>query len=318
MARTLFKIVVSLGLLILISFKVDLHSFLEVLSHTQWNYFTFSFIALLCLLFIPTLAQKILFNVYKINVNITQIYKINLKGMFYSLILPGDVAGGMARLIKFSKAHRKKTPDAKEIISTILTVMAYDRFLNMGALILPVSFLLFIAPLPHKTIWFQKVALLSLVAFVLIFILAWKFPLENLSNFLLSRYQKIKNTFDIFIRNFRQISLKPSFLSFSVSFIYQIAIVCVVDILLAKSLGLELPWLQFISIAALIRFLRYIPITVSGIGLREGLFPFFLQYFSVSFESALTFGVLGTILVILVGILGGVLEIKEMWFKNER
>lgn len=310
MPKFFLKLILTIILLIIIFQKIEGASFLAALSRISWAHFYGVGLFFLLLLILPALSQKILFQAVGFPLSLASIYEINLASMFYSLIVPGDVAAGLARLIKFSKAHRASAATNENQKKTILVVMATDRFLNMASLMLPLPFLLWVAPLPNKTEWFFKTSFVLSFIFVLFFITGKKLPAHRFPK------KPFFTQLGTLLAIFQTMKLHKLFFSLGGTLLYQILSIVFIDIWLAKSLGLSLPWLEFASIAATIRFARFIPVTLSGIGIREGLFPFFLHFFGVDFETALTLGLLGTMLSLLGSFLGGIIEAHAFYFKT--
>lgn len=75
--------------------------------------------------------------------------------------------------------------------------------------------------------------------------------------------------------------------------------------LVARALGLDVPFSYICVFHPLVSALSAIPITLSGIGLREGGYLFFLVHYGVDRESALAFGILWLIVIIANSLVGG-------------
>ncbi|MBI4410983.1 MAG: flippase-like domain-containing protein [Deltaproteobacteria bacterium] len=317
MPRFILKLLVTTAILFLLFRRIDANELSQALSQTSYRLFTLALLFLFIILILPAISQKILFKGCRLDLKAGSIYNINLKSMFYSLVVPGDLASGLARFLKFSRAHRGARPSEGEIGQSVLVVMAVDRFLNMAAVIAPIPFLLLVSPLPDKTIWFQKASSLAAILFFLGALIGHRCPLKKIFS-LINRgaLKKIGKTLERMTETFQDLPTRTLSASFTICLVYQIAGIFLIDIVLAKSLGLDLPWLTFFSMAAVIRFARYIPVTLSGIGVREGLFPLFLVSYGVPFETALTLGLLGSVIVILAGLVGGLLEGYETYFST--
>ena len=317
MGKLFFKILITSTILYLLFRQADAPLFFQALKQTSQGLFVLAVIFLFIILWFPAISQKLLFKNCRLDLKTGSIYTINLKSMFYSLVVPGDLASGLARFLKFSRAHRGPRPSEGEIKQSVLVVMATDRVLNMTAVIIPIPVLLFLFPLPDKTIWFQKASSLAAILFFLVLIIGHQCALKNIFS-MINRgpAKKIGKTLEQMTETFQTMPARMLLTSFGICLVYQIAGIVLIDIVLAKSLGLHLPWSAFFSMAAVIRFARYIPVTFSGIGVREGLFPLFLNFYGVPFETAVTLGLLGSAIVILAGLVGGLLEGYETYFST--
>lgn len=307
--KFILKLAVSAALLILVFHSVDFYELKKNIASTRFLLFGAALPVLLLLLFLPATAQRIILRPLGLSLTVRDIYPTNLQGMFYALVLPGDIAGGMARLYKFSRAHRRLSGSADPKFSRILLMIGLDRLVNIGALtLLTLLFFLHAPPFPRR-IWFFALTAGCAFLFLLFLIFARRLPWERIVQ-KLSRLKPFRRRAGLpFDCPPREATGAPLFFSFLITLIYQMGCVVTVDILLASSLGLRVPWPSFIFAAAAIRLLRLIPVTVSGIGIREGLYPFFLFYYGVSPEKGVALGILGTALIVILGLSGGLLEI---------
>lgn len=73
------------------------------------------------------------------------------------------------------------------------------------------------------------------------------------------------------------------------------------------SLGIQVGLLAVFIIFPLVTVISMIPISINGIGLREGAFVFFLKGYSVSSVNAVAISVLYFSTIIFLGILGGII-----------
>jgi uncharacterized membrane protein YbhN (UPF0104 family) len=80
-----------------------------------------------------------------------------------------------------------------------------------------------------------------------------------------------------------------------------------VQILIGRSIDLDVPWSYFLIVFPLVDILSMAPLTVSGLGLREGGYFYFLGQFGIQAEQAVACGTLWFIVVLLNGLVGGVL-----------
>lgn len=77
--------------------------------------------------------------------------------------------------------------------------------------------------------------------------------------------------------------------------------------LIGLSLNLAVPFMAFLVAVPLIELIRMVPITLQGIGIREGLFVLFFAYYGVSTPDATLLAILVYLLLNLNGIVGGFL-----------
>ncbi len=83
--------------------------------------------------------------------------------------------------------------------------------------------------------------------------------------------------------------------------------------LLLKSIDLDVPFVSIGWIKSVVVLLIMIPISISGMGLREGSFILLLGAFGVSDNSAFAYSVIVYALTrVLPGLLGGLLEARNI------
>lgn len=311
--KQILRIGASVLILVLLFLRVDEASLIRSLAGIGLPQFIVAAVSLLPLFFLPAFAQHLLFAGVSLRMPVLSVYVINLKSMFYSLILPGDVASATARFVKFSRIGQEtRRTDERSTRAPIITVMVVDRLLNIQGMALLAGILTFIAPLPGQAVWFQSAAAIIFTGIALAFLFG-RFPfftrlLRQGPSFL----HRLLRFLEEAVVAFGTLTVSRMATAFAILALYQFATVAVVDLLLAASLGISVPLLPFIGIAAIIRVARYIPVTFSGIGVREGLYPLFLTPFGVPLEVSFSLGLIGSSVVILYGILGALLEAAEI------
>ena len=78
------------------------------------------------------------------------------------------------------------------------------------------------------------------------------------------------------------------------------------QLVVARALGLDVPFTYICVFHPLVSALSAIPITLSGIGLREGGYLYFLVHLGLDRERALAFGLLWLLVIIANSLIGGV------------
>ena len=75
--------------------------------------------------------------------------------------------------------------------------------------------------------------------------------------------------------------------------------------LLAMALQLSIPWSYFLVFGPLVNIFSALPISINGLGVREGGFVYFLSHIGLPREAAVAFALLWFALVLLSGLCGG-------------
>lgn len=102
--------------------------------------------------------------------------------------------------------------------------------------------------------------------------------------------------------------LKPLFLGFLIQilFVFQF-------IFLANSLGVNISLSQFFVIIPVISFLAALPLSISGLGVREGTLSYFLYLLHYPVEYGVSIGLLGYSLILLSALPGIFFYLKRKW-----
>ena len=81
--------------------------------------------------------------------------------------------------------------------------------------------------------------------------------------------------------------------------------------LIARGLGIDLPLSIWFAVVPLIALAMVLPISINGVGVREGGLVFLLQPAGVSMDAAVAIGLLWFLSTILTGLIGGVLFLLD-------
>lgn len=296
----LLKTLVSLGILSFLFSRIDVTQLLRVLSSVHLSYLVvamagYFFGQVLCSLRWALLAHPLGFE------NPLQDFVIfYFIGMFFNLFAPSTIGGDVGRVFYLARdgSKREEREWGGSTISALISVIA-DRFIGLAVLVWigAVALVLFSSyPLPlvvrSLTIALAAGSLLGWLLLPLLnrFLQRWDFPKGR--NLLLGLETYTKN---------RQVILQTVALSLCVHFVQSW-----MQILLGRALDVEIPWSYSFILYPLVGVFSALPISLNGIGLREGGYLYLLQRIEVSSEKAIAFGLLWFIIVVLDSLIGGV------------
>lgn len=235
---------------------------------------------------------------------------INTISQFYSLFLPGDLSAGVVRWYKLSKPSGNRA----EVLAAILFI----RFVNTS-LFLGFGIIAFLVENPLNS------ALLFCIALFLFFglaIISIGFFSERVPSWQESIFKKcplwipasivagLRRTTFAFAE-YKTMSWLKFLKVLSIPFINHVFAV-VLFFLIARSLSLWVPLVALIWIRSMVYVIQLIPVTISGLGLREGALAYLLPYYGVEPSSALAFSLIIFSFTVLAGVVGGMLEGKEV------
>jgi len=242
-------------------------------------------------------------------VQFLHILDLTMIGQFYSIVFPGQVAG------EFVKAYRlgKGNIDAERLAATVLL----DRILGLIALLLVASVgLLLSKQRVPDTISF---VFAGLTVVLICSLLALRLgAVHKLAISMIARLQhtrlreyalSVRRAVDAW-RGFTEIPLRLA-ASFFLGVLFQMLGVAMLAIL-AANLGILLALADWAWIAGVVSLAVLLPVSVGGIGLREGALVGCLGFLGVAPERALALS-FGVFALTLVGALtGGMLEMIEV------
>lgn len=296
------KLLVSAAIIYVLFQRIDLRTLGRNLFSVKWYYFILCLILFFLSEALHSLRWKILLKCKNIEISILTLLYFNFVGLFYNLCLPTAIGGDTVRMFKIAK-HSQNTPEA---IASVFMERGIGFFTLLC--VTPII-ILFGANVFESTVLFYPT--LSLLFAVLVAIIIF-FRLKTLMNKIrLSKknkiYIKIGYYYDLFdaYRN----HMKSILMAMAIS-ICMIAIVIIITFLISHGLRLYISLVYFIVFVPIIFLITMIPISIHGLGLREGAFLFLFAKAGLSGTEAISISLLSYAIVLIYGIIGG---IAHMW-----
>lgn len=240
--------------------------------------------------------------------NLIKLFELNLIGQYYGLILPGQLLGDGAKAYILSKDKI----DTEEIWVSVF----FDKVTGIIGLLLVGVFGLILTSknLPVWFIWNFIVTIFICFIVLLLMRIGFFYDfLKRLINNVKRRFNnhKAMEFLSKLIDAWFLLSKKNKILLFSIllGIIYQVLGIFI-NMLLARAFGINVSFFDWCWIQAVVSVLLLLPLTIGGIGIREGSLIGFLGWFGVGSEKALalSFSIFG--LQILLAIAGGILDYK--------
>lgn len=237
-----------------------------------------------------------------------KLFRVNLATLFYGLFLPGgNITGAAVRY--YSLARQESDPQA------ILIALACDRLVATVTLcVTGLMFALIAAPASGGPLLAGMVlAVAGLLAVQAILFTSLPLPLPRamaraLARRLTARSGKIAET----LRRARSLPKSATLLVLALGVVSHL-IGTGVCVLAAAALNLEVSWLTLGWVRAAAIFVAIAPVSISGLGVREGTFVLLLAAAGVNEAAALGVALLMLGLTIVVpGLLGGVFEARRL------
>ncbi len=298
----IFQIIISLGLLIFIIYKADPAALLETLKQVELrNYFYFTGIAFIATVLMVWRWYLLLKATLNKGGYFFKTVEYTFIGFFFNLIMPTSIGGDLVRAYLIGK-------NTGEMEKSSMTVLV-DRFMGVASIfaIGLVSILLAFNELQDKRLFY-----IILSFFILIIISAMIFLNRKIMGFfsrifdifkLTGLKKRIKEFYEgIYVFKQHKLSIINVFI---LSIIMQLINVYSIFVL-SKGMNIQVSFYYFLIFIPLIYVLQMLPISISGIGVRENSFVFFLGLVGVEKDSALLLSLLYFSFCIITGIIGAV------------
>lgn len=295
--KIILKISVSLLFIYAVLSKLDLNELIFEFKNIKLAYFI---IAIFLYLSTQIFSTKRWSYFVKADKDFFELFELYMVGTFFNLFLPGTVGGDVVKAYYLYKGTQKR---GDSLVSVFM-----ERYMGMLALIL-ISTLAVVSGFKFiKGTFAFKFYLIIIVFFITGTIIVSFLPYEVF-------YKKLKGV-RIAIRDFifhKDIFIKTLFLSLIVQ-----GIGVFVVYLLAKSINIDIPISYHFIFIPIISVISMIPVSFSGVGIREYSFLHFYSIAGVNEEKAVTLSLLWFVIMIITGLIGAIFYIKLGTIKSEK
>ncbi|EDN71221.1 conserved hypothetical protein, membrane [Beggiatoa sp. PS] len=305
------KLFFSFGIITFIIYNyINVDDFIKTVQDINYSILPFVFILIYVTRILIAYQTKISFTPFNINTNTYSIFRIHFISSFYSLVLPSDLAASGVTWYLLSKENNRRAEVASVIvylrILNLITLLPFAllgiylepkiREYNVHFYVLALGFLLFIIFLP---LFWYKIALIMESFFNALIRLI---PLNKISKRLLEANMNVWNS----VKTIRKMPIRFFVNIIILSVIFQLlTIVSTYFVLEMVNIHLSLSVSAWLT--ALLTIIAFIPLTISGIGLRDLSLIYVLQeFYLISPESSLLLStVILLITVFFCGFFGG-------------
>jgi len=244
---------------------------------------------------------KILLEAVNIFIPLKKLISCFCGGVFFSIFLPSTIGGDLVRTADLVSHTRK----AKEVIASVF-LDRLSGYIGMALVIIP-AFLL------GGSLVSDRVVLISVSAIVLILLLVLlllfnSFIYEKISGFLSvpgagrirEAIKDMHREIHVF-RNHKKMIAGNIAISFAIQLIFPVSIYFI-----GLSLGVKINIFYYLIFVPIINAITLLPISMGGLGLREGLYVFYFAKAGVIKQLALAVSILSFSFVVFYGAIGGI------------
>ncbi len=300
--KVIIRVAISGGLLFLIFRNLDFVEVRSILGKANVNFLWLALGGYIVTVMLSALRWHILLKIHKISISYPRILAYYFIGFFYNNLLPTTIGGGAIRALYAGKSDKKmKETFSSMLIELIIGGWALIAFALIASLL-----------------WFRQSSL-----YKIIFPLVGVFVLVNICLYLffergfMSKFKgiiekvkykgirdKAKNFYNaIYIyKDKKKEILETVLLSFVIQFV-----IAGMNLSIGLALGFKLPFMSYVVYPVIIGLLTTIPITINGLGIREGGYRFLFAQVGLTGTEAVTLSLLFYIIGVIGSLIGGIL-----------
>jgi len=306
--RTSGKALVTVFIFVYLFTRLDVYLIGRLISQSRIWLLLVTFALFASRVLLGAYRNKVLLAYKSFIFSVTTLTRFYYIGFFFNLFLPTVVGGDIARgyyLYRYSGGR-------KETISSILV----ERALGIVAMMLLSLFSVFLAVLLGLDVLRNDTIKIIVIAFGAGLVLAVLYFHEKtaqvfekmLPAFIADRFASVVSV----IRNVIEYNRAPRILGYVllISIVFQLsAILC--NYLIALAIGCTTPFLYFLMLLPVVWLISMIPVTINGLGLREGAFVYLFGTTGMAQEMAMTISLLWFAQTVGLSIIGGLVFLTE-------
>lgn len=296
---TMLRAGVSLGLLLLLILWSDRNQLMTTLTSLQIPLFLLSLGMYLGLQVLCSYRWQQLLRAEEIQEAFPRILRLYFEGTFFNLFLPTGIGGDVVRGYRLSRSYAPSVAYASIFV---------DRLIGFSVLLMVAAIALAVEPTARQDPALVLIVLLGLGGLTLgvgialdgriatsLFVLLGRMRLHRLQGILEKFYQAVLQ-----YRGHHQALVKAVILSLPVQ-----GGLILIYYLLARAVGLQIPVEFFILFEPLVVLASMLPVSVAGLGVREGMAVYLLGKIGVAPAAALSVSLSFFLLMALGSLPGG-------------
>lgn len=300
------RLIISGALIAFFLSGIDEKALMAVFDRISWGLILMAFGLIVCLRMVIYCRMKLLLEVGGDKIPYKELVKVGLMGDFGNVFMPGSLGSDLFRIYILQRYLRDVTRAASAVI--------YERFIGLVSL----AFIVFVS-----VIWARKIlteigiyGLLCSLCIVLAIILFAFFIFPNTILTVFNSVFRMKNRIGHKIRLIAEAIMHYSlhkslfFSVFAISIATQIMRI-LVTFLVACAIGVSVDIQYFFLLVPIIIFVLMIPVSVGGLGVREGASVFLFSFVGVGQADAFMMALLTNLLLMFYSLPGGVLFIMR-------
>lgn len=301
------RLLLSFSILIYLISIIDLERIKIIYGNARIEYAWLAFILLLFTNLATSIRWSFLLNHWKIKQRVSKSFRFYLIGSYYSIILPGVIGGDVIRLGLSIEANKK----CKALLTTSIL---FERFCGIMVIMLMASISTILMPVILEGEKVIEIFILGIsITAILLFTLFFYIIKNHLGHWFNTTGESNgwKHKTNLILQSFQNLSFRIIFSLLVLSLLAHFFDI-VGSFFIAKALHIkDMPLSVFLLIMPIVYVLTILPISIGGIGVREGVLTFFLSKVGVMATDAVLLAFAIYINRVLVGLIGGCIQLNE-------
>jgi uncharacterized protein (TIRG00374 family) len=271
---------------------------------------TAAFVILVLERLVAAWRMKLLTDCLVMPLTVLKIWEISIVSIFYSTLLPGDLAGGAVRWYRMSEPTGQR--------AQAFAALVVERLIETMVLIL-CGLLFWFWDVPPFGTWVLDLVLIALVGLLMLVmslclnprastvlhgLISW-IPWQGLRRPLSEKTEKVL----VSIGTFRQLSL-VGMTAIVVLSILRFLLTIVIILCFAQSLSMVVGFSTIGWIRSLMNMVTMLPISFAGLGVREASYAILLEPYGIPGSQAIALALFGFIGHLVLAVVGGLLELR--------
>ena len=311
------RLCITVGILYYLFTKIPFSEVIASVTSAKVSYVLIAFLIQVFIRYIAACRMKLLTERQGMSLSVSHILGITFSTIFYGLFLPGGtLTGGVIRWYKLSKPDNKP---AEALASAV-----FDRMVDT-IIMCTLGILFWLLDKPSSSSFVGLILAIVLGGLIIFYLVIFN---GNIVSFLGSGNKPIKFSFiprvvhskvHKLIRSLNQFhNLSKSSLAFILTLSIAYHLFGILSFyLFALSLNMNISFITIAWIRSALLILAMLPISISGLGVREGTLVFLLGPYGVSAADAIAFSFLLLSAFLGIGVIGGLFEVKVLFFPSK-
>ncbi len=295
------KLAVMALLLGLLYRKVDFAAFHGALAELKWGWLPLIFALFLVNSSLSAWKWKLLLASDGVRVSFSALLSSYLIGSFFNLFLPSSIGGDSYRVVDASR-HGGSAKSFASVFADRLS--GFLALASWGLLFTAIGW----RHLPDKRILWLPVVVFGLMAGMVFAIVQRRALVAVLRLFRIDRLKKLDGFIHRVLDSVATYGSSRALVArvFAISLSFQMLAITII-FCISRAMAWEMPFIYFSIFVPLITLGEALPISIFGIGVRDGLYSFFFAQGGATHEQALAMALVYVLLTIVYSLLGGLL-----------